>query len=372
MNHSSRHRNNINRARAWVRSLCLLCAALLCLGLCTGCSTEKLEALNSALSDANREIEALKDADAAAQQEIDALKESRDAAQQEIDALKESRDAAQKEIDALKESRDAAQKEIDALKESHDAAQKEIDALKESHDAAQQEIDTAHKEIDTLKDSYEAAQQEIASLTEQVEQLLESIVPNEPTEKIRIYLDQGHNPTSYHNAGATGNGLYEQDVTFTVGYLLGQLLEEDGRFEVRLSRPTINTVLGTDNASSLEARVQGAQEFGADYFISLHTNAFDSESVHGIEVLVAEQGGASHTLGSHLLSGMIVSTGLHNRGVKLRSELHVLRNATMPAVLLEMGFITNAGDAAVMSQRPDLFAQGIYQGILAYLDLPPA
>ena len=41
----------------------------------------------------------------------------------------------------------------------------------------------------------------------------------------------------------------------------------------------------------------------------------------------------------------------------------------MPAVLVELGFITNAGDAALMSSRPDLFAQGIYEGILEYTGL---
>jgi N-acetylmuramoyl-L-alanine amidase len=41
----------------------------------------------------------------------------------------------------------------------------------------------------------------------------------------------------------------------------------------------------------------------------------------------------------------------------------------MPAVLVELGFITNPGDAALMSQQPQLFAQGIYQGLLEYLGL---
>lgn len=68
---------------------------------------------------------------------------------------------------------------------------------------------------------------------------------------IKIFIDQGHNPTGYHNTGARGNGLIEEDINFQVGIYLANLLENDPRFEVRLSRPTPTTVLGTTNASSL-------------------------------------------------------------------------------------------------------------------------
>ena len=52
--------------------------------------------------------------------------------------------------------------------------------------------------------------------------------------------------------------------------------------------------------------------------------------------------------------------------MKVRTNLYVLRRTQMPAVLVELGFITNANDANLMNTRPDLFAEGIYQGILEY------
>ena len=55
--------------------------------------------------------------------------------------------------------------------------------------------------------------------------------------------------------------------------------------------------------------------------------------------------------------------------MKVRSGLYVLRRTAMPSVLVELGFITNARDAELMSTRPDLFAEGIYQGILEYTGL---
>ena len=61
---------------------------------------------------------------------------------------------------------------------------------------------------------------------------------------IKIYIDQGHNPQN-PNAGAEGNGLREQDITYAVGQELSRLLRRSGNYEVRLSRPTPNTLLGT-------------------------------------------------------------------------------------------------------------------------------
>ena len=70
-----------------------------------------------------------------------------------------------------------------------------------------------------------------------------------------------------------------------------------------------------------------------------------------------------------ILEGLNETTGLRNRGMQVRTGLYVLRKTAMPAVLVELGFITNAEDARLMSTRPDLFAEGIYRGILAYTDL---
>ena len=186
-------------------------------------------------------------------------------------------------------------------------------------------------------------------------------------DKIRIYIDQGHNPLPYHNNGAEGNGLYEQDVTFDIGCRLAELLIKDGRFEVCLSRPDENTVLGTDKASSLKERVDGAADFNADYCISLHINAYTQDTANGIEVFSADDN-ESYSFGSSLLQGMVDDTRLKNRGMKPSSGLYILENAEMPAVLLEMGFISNADDAAVLSEQPELFAQGIYNGIIDYFE----
>ena len=185
---------------------------------------------------------------------------------------------------------------------------------------------------------------------------------------IKIYIDQGHNPSS-PNAGAEGNGYREQDITYEVGRILATLLRQNGNFDVRLSRPTSQTSLGTTNASSLRARVDEANSWGADYFISIHTNASVSSSASGSEALVYSSSSVASRLGEDILRELNVSTGLRNRGVKLRPGLYVLRKTNMPAVLVEIGFISNLRDANLMANSPDLFAEGIYNGILDFLSL---
>ena len=357
--------------------LCLVFVLAACVGCTSYASSDEVATLNAELNDAIEELDSLKESYKAAQKEIDSLKTGGEEDQKEIDSLKSSNETAQQEIASLKNSNQTAQKELDALEESNKAALNEIDNLTESNNAAKQDIEalkanntTMQQEIDSLKSSNEAALQEIEKLKSQIQELENGTTPEEPVQKIKIYIDQGHNPTSYDNAGAAGNGLYEQDLTFTIGILLAELLKEDGRFEVCLSRPTADTVLGTDNDSSLDARIKGAKDFGADYFISLHVNSYEAASANGIEVYVANQNSVSYDFGSALLKGLISSTNLYNRGMKLGPELRVLKNATMPAALLEMGFISNSSDAALLSQSPELFAQGIYNGILDYFDLP--
>ncbi len=184
----------------------------------------------------------------------------------------------------------------------------------------------------------------------------------------KIYIDQGHNPVN-PNAGAEGNGLREQDIVYRIGVELGALLEQNGNFEVRLSRPTPDTQIGSSNTSSLRARTDAANEWGADYFISLHTNASTIPSATGSEALVFSSPSAASRLGEAILTGLNNTTGLRNRGVFERPGLYVLRKTEMPAVLLELGFITNQRDAALMNNDPEAFARGIYDGILEYLNL---
>ena len=184
---------------------------------------------------------------------------------------------------------------------------------------------------------------------------------------IKIYIDQGHNPVN-PNAGAEGNGLREQDLVYTIGQELAARLRADPDFEVRLSRPTRDTLLGSSTATSLSARVNEANRWGADYFISLHTNAASSSSASGSEAYVYARGTRAFGFAEDILTNLTDITGLRDRGVQARPGLYVLRRTQMPATLVELGFITNPRDAALMRDEPGLFAEGIYRGIKEYTE----
>ena len=185
---------------------------------------------------------------------------------------------------------------------------------------------------------------------------------------IKIYIDQGHNPYN-PNAGAEGNGLREQDLVYRIGILLADRLNANGNFDVKLSRPTPETQIGTSNSTSLRLRVADANSWGADYYISLHTNASAQSAASGSEALVFTVPSVAATLGEDILYWLNRATGLKNRGVIIRNRLYVLRKTTMPAVLVELGFITNRDDAMLMLNSPELFADGVYNGIINYLGL---
>ncbi len=182
---------------------------------------------------------------------------------------------------------------------------------------------------------------------------------------IRIYIDQGHNPQS-PNSGAEGNGYREQDLVYRIGILTQERFLRDPNYEVRVSRPTEATSLGGSNAESLRIRVNEANAWGADLFLSLHANASALESVSGSEGLVYARETEAYRIAEVLLASLNRATGLRNRGIFLRPGLYVLRKTQMPAVLLELGFISNPGDAALMANRPELFADGIYLGVTEY------
>lgn len=185
---------------------------------------------------------------------------------------------------------------------------------------------------------------------------------------IKIFIDQGHNPSGV-NTGAEGNGLKEQDITYEVGRRLFNLLSANPNFEARLSRPTEETVLGTSNTTSLRERVYLANSWPADYFLSIHTNGSTNPSANGTEVYVYREDSPAYFLGLDILNAIVERMGTRNRGVRENPSLYVLRNTDMPAVLIELAYISNFEDSQKLKNDPQGFAQAIYNGLLRYFDL---
>lgn len=185
---------------------------------------------------------------------------------------------------------------------------------------------------------------------------------------IKIFIDQGHNPVN-PNAGAEAGGFREQDINYQVGIRLAALLNNNPNFEARVSRPTPTTQLGTSVSTSLQARVNAANSWPADFFISLHCNISEITTASGSEAYVYSSSSPAYTMAERILEGLHNMTGLPNRGVVVTTRLYVLRNTSMPAVLVEMGYMSNQRDLQLLTTDPESFARGIYYGILAYYGL---
>ena len=187
---------------------------------------------------------------------------------------------------------------------------------------------------------------------------------------IKIFIDQGHNPSG-HNLGAQGHGLLEQDVNYAVGMYLADIVSNDPRFDVRTSRNYPSQVLGWDNSSSLQVRVNAANTWPADYFLSIHCNANTNPAINGTEMYVYSLYGEPFPLAQHLLGAIVARVGTRDNLVRVNPGLYVLRRTRMPAVLLELGYLSNAGDAELLRTRQYDFAYAIYEGLLKYFNYYP-
>lgn len=176
-----------------------------------------------------------------------------------------------------------------------------------------------------------------------------------------IAIDPGHGGT---DPGAVGlNGTQEKTVTLAVAQRLQALLERAGA-KVIMTRQTDRDVYGPNSSATdeLGARVVAAGK--ADIFISIHANSFTDRSVSGTATYYYSKSLYDAMLAQNLQAGLIKAGNLTNRGIS-SANFYVIKRSTMPASLIELAFISNPNEEALL-KAPDFqqrMAQGIYQGI---------
>jgi N-acetylmuramoyl-L-alanine amidase len=123
----------------------------------------------------------------------------------------------------------------------------------------------------------------------------------------------------------------------------------------------------TDYFVSLEGRTVLANNAGADLFVSIHANAISMSrpEVNGLEVYYYRSG---KTLAETLHRSILGNIQMRDRGVRT-ANFYVLRNTSMPSILIEVGFVTGREDAPRLSTPAfrSQMAQAIAQGILQYI-----
>ncbi|AEF18213.1 N-acetylmuramoyl-L-alanine amidase [Thermoanaerobacterium xylanolyticum LX-11] len=180
-----------------------------------------------------------------------------------------------------------------------------------------------------------------------------------------IYIDPGHGGS---DPGAIGiGGIHEADIALAIGLKLKTLLDNGG-FRTMMSRTT-------DTYVGLYDRPDQANSAGADAFVSIHCDAFDSPSANGTTVLYYPNGYNGDTRDDKTFAQIIHDNLMQeinttDRGLSERPNLVVLNQTKMVAVLVETGFVTSPTDAQLLTD--DNFqwkvAQGIYNGIVQYFN----
>jgi len=182
----------------------------------------------------------------------------------------------------------------------------------------------------------------------------------------KIYIDAGHNFSDF-NTGAMGNGMREQDITFEVAFLLGEVMGRHG-LDVLLSRPAFHTNLGHNSASAINARWQEANRWGADYFVSIHTNAGGGI---GAETLFYRE--QDRSFAQRVQDIYTEEMGLRNRRIWRRDDVAVVRFTNMPAILVELAFIDaprTAPDVDILRNHRPKIAEALAKSILTHIDIP--
>lgn len=177
---------------------------------------------------------------------------------------------------------------------------------------------------------------------------------------MRIFIDPGHNDRNV-DTGATGNGLREQDVTLDIAQLLGEKLASVG-VDIKYSRLNKTDIIGTTLNESLSKRAEMANKLKADLFISIHCNANVNITANGTEVYAYSETSKGYPLAEKVCNSICKKVGTRNRGAKPAS-FAVLKKTNMPAILVEIAFITNASDAALLRNRKEDFASAICEAV---------
>ncbi|MCO1603651.1 N-acetylmuramoyl-L-alanine amidase family protein [Desulfosporosinus nitroreducens] len=167
---------------------------------------------------------------------------------------------------------------------------------------------------------------------------------------MKAVINYGHGPKDVgHDPGAIGpTGYQETTQNKEVGERVVNKLKVNGW-----------EILAIQDGDLWDV-TNGANDFNPDYFLSIHANSFADNIAHGVETIALAAGGMGEKMAKEIQKELVAATGLTNRGVKF-NNLHVLRETDCPATLVEIGFISNPAEEALMKQ--DLFDETVASAI---------
>lgn len=190
--------------------------------------------------------------------------------------------------------------------------------------------------------------------------------PTKPGQKalkdLVIIIDPGHGG---RDPGSSGHGLVEKNVALNIGLKMAKYYDKTP-MQAKMTRTD-------DRFIELKDRAAYAKKVNGDIFVSIHTNSFSSSSANGQETFYPRVATAStrvnesKALAIYTQYRMQEAWNLTDRGIK-QGNLAVLRENSVPSVLAEIGFISNAKDAKLMSTEAsrEKMAKGLFLATLDY------
>jgi N-acetylmuramoyl-L-alanine amidase len=174
-----------------------------------------------------------------------------------------------------------------------------------------------------------------------------------------VVIDPGHGGK---DPGAISVlGYYEKDINLTVARKVAWLLEQRG-LTVKMTRTD-------DYFVELEDRAAMANNINADLFVSIHADSFPKSSRRGFTVYIANAASSASRRAANDIVRSMSGTGLNSFGVDT-ANYHVLTGTCGPAVLVELGYLTNRREAALLSSGSfqNRLADAVADGITDYFD----
>lgn len=193
------------------------------------------------------------------------------------------------------------------------------------------------------------------------------LLPKEKYKNI-VVIDPGHGGDQ---PGTVGNGLIEKNINLDIGLKLNKLFEQNKDIKAYFTRLS-------DFNPSFDDRTNMSNEVG-DMFISIHQNsAGTNTSANGTEVFylnpnTSDRGLTSKAMAEIVQKNLLNELGSNDRKIKT-SNLIVLRNNKMPAILCEVGFLSNPTEAGKLGteEYQQKAAQAIYNGVLEIIQTYPS
>ena len=169
-----------------------------------------------------------------------------------------------------------------------------------------------------------------------------------------VVIDPGHGG---HDLGGHYGKVYEKHLALDTSMRLENYLKASGYRTVMTRR--------SDNFVSLSRRASLGNSHPNSIFVSIHYNYTWKRDVSGLETFYYNS--RSKPLANYIHAGMMGRARTGNRGVKF-ARFYVIRNSKNPAVLVELGFVSNSRERGRMKKASwrDSLARGIAEGIAKY------